>query len=337
LRYGGNDRAYASSPEVTPVSTQLNAQNSASDSGLPKWLTDILSGVFLGDFSENTSLTKLLAQIATGFIPIAGQIADVRDIIAAIKDIVSGKEGAWIALGIGVLAIIPGLDVLKGAKVLKPIFKALGDTGTREFVEFLVKNPSEVGRVAKVLGKLLDNNNVVELLAKNPDVVMPIIRKGSPEVIDALAKHGDDAVQVIAKYGDDGVHVAKNYDRYLELAIDPAHKGVPPTPAQLRESGVGLSLEGRGTLPGPLTRDPTGAAEFIDASGVKWDVKGFNSNFPPNKGGFSLDRDVGKIEKEIAQGERVILDTQNLKPEHVRALRERLEKLGHSDKVQWFP
>lgn len=79
----------------------------------------IVEGAILGDFKENPSGWNTLGQVAIGFVPIAGQIADVRDIIAnGIKLYKSGGKdgGAWFDLAMSVVAIIPGVgDAIKGA------------------------------------------------------------------------------------------------------------------------------------------------------------------------------------------------------------------------------
>jgi hypothetical protein len=49
-----------------------------------------------------------------GFVPIAGQAADARDLGAAGADVWQGEPGAWMVLGISIIAVIPGLDFLKG-------------------------------------------------------------------------------------------------------------------------------------------------------------------------------------------------------------------------------
>ena len=100
---------------------------------------------------------------------------------------------------------------------------------------------------------------------------------------------------------------------------------------------MGLSLEESGDLPGPIARDPSGAAEFIDKTGQKWDVKTFNSKFPPEKGGFSLSKDLGKIESEINAGENVIVDTKDLSPDHLSQLRDAVNDQPWRDNVKWFP
>ena len=103
----------------------------------------------------------------------------------------------------------------------------------------------------------------------------------------------------------------------------------------MREAEVGLALEEAGKLPKPLQRDPSGLAEFIDGSGQKWDAKRFNSNFPPKQGGYALKSSLEKIGAELAKGENVILDTIDLKPEHIAELRDAVTKKGWDGKVIW--
>jgi hypothetical protein len=125
-------------------------------------------------------------------------------------------------------------------------------------------------------------------------------------------------------------------EREDDLAADPAHNG-KATPGSRREAEVGLGLEDSGHLRGPITRDPSGRAEFIDADGKKWDVKAFNSNFKPRKGGYDLKNSLKKIQGEFDAGENVILDTKDLKPEHVAELKAAIEERGWSDKILWYP
>jgi hypothetical protein len=95
------------------------------------------------------------------------------------------------------------------------------------------------------------------------------------------------------------------------LASDPAHGGrIDAKSAQERR--IGLELEARGDVPGPITRDPTGWSEFIDASGQKWDVKGFISRLPPHKGGFDVNSDAGKVDYSLSQAENVMVDTSKI-------------------------
>ena len=53
-------------------------------------------------------------------------------------------------------------------------------------------------------------------------------------------------------------------------------------------------------------------AEFIDGNGQAWDIKSFNSNYKPNKGGFRLDKAMNTIKKSLDENENVIVDTSNM-------------------------
>lgn len=147
--------------------------------------------------------------------------------------------------------------------------------------------------------------------------------------------------------------------RFDELSKDPAQGG-KATPNSRREAEVGLDLEARGTLPGPIQRSPLGKAasgkdldlgEFFDRNGKAWDVKGFKDKFPPNarknpgqlmpkgmKGRYSRAEARETIQDEINGGKNVILDSRDLSP----AARADLDNLvksepGWKGKVIWYP
>ncbi len=73
------------------------------------------------------------------------------------------------------------------------------------------------------------------------------------------------------------------------------------------ERAIGLDLESRGLLHGPIRRDTVaGRAEFLDINNVAWDIKGFKASE------FDLVTDFGKVRKELDKGENVILDLSDL-------------------------
>lgn len=109
------------------------------------------------------------------------------------------------------------------------------------------------------------------------------------------------------------------------------------TPASVRERTVGLALESLGEVPARIRRDPSGQAEFIDGAGEKWDVKAFNSHFPPLAGGFDLTRDADKVDKSLAQGENVMLDTGRLSSNDLSALRNESSLRGWGQRAKWWP
>lgn len=138
-------------------------------------------------------------------------------------------------------------------------------------------------------------------------------------------------------YDSNGNYTGGRSKEELEaLAKDPSHykatrdidinKGI-------HEREVGLALEEQGLLKGPITRDLSGKAEFIDANGQKWDVKSFNSNYPPSKGGYTLNDSMKKINKSLAENENVILDTTYLKKEHEEELIGELKNKHLMDKI----
>jgi|GEM_PF-3804901 len=73
--------------------------------------------------------------------------------------------------------------------------------------------------------------------------------------------------------GDKGNYFDRSLDEYESSAKDPANNFGINEKSRI-ERQAGLELEARGDLPGPIVwdSDPAGA-EFIDANGVKWDVK----------------------------------------------------------------
>lgn len=130
--------------------------------------------------------------------------------------------------------------------------------------------------------------------------------------------------------------IERTPEEFENLARDPA-QGNAIIEKSIHERTVGLALEAQGKLKPKIKRDPSGAAEFIDGNGIKWDVKSFNSKFPPKKGGFTVEKGTRKIEEELRKGENVILDTTNLSPGHVEQLRGAVEAKAWGDKIVWFP
>lgn len=79
-------------------------------------LASFFEGAFGGDLADNDSWSALAGQTLVGFIPIAGQVADVRDTAAALKDYDDGKDGAGLNLLLAMISFIPGGDLLKAGK-----------------------------------------------------------------------------------------------------------------------------------------------------------------------------------------------------------------------------
>lgn len=78
--------------------------------------------LILGSFNDGEmSGTGMAGNVLIGFIPIVGQIADVRDTLASIKGVVQSPASivAWGGLGLALICWIPGMDALKTLKFAK--------------------------------------------------------------------------------------------------------------------------------------------------------------------------------------------------------------------------
>ncbi len=190
------------------------------------------------------------------------------------------------------------------------------------------------------------------------------LKQAAKEFAQAVAKMGVNAFLLIVSMVELGVSTVKGVknwwnnrkkisvasDKYTggrtqeelnNLAKDPEHKNTTnknDIAKGIHERKIGLDLEKRGKI-NTIIRDPTGKAEFIEnkGNGQKWDIKSFNSNYPPRKGGFKLERDLAKIVDEIKQGENVIVETTNMSSEHINALKNEINKIGLKANVIFWP
>ena len=121
--------------------------------------------------------------------------------------------------------------------------------------------------------------------------------------------------------------------RRQELARDPAN-GNKITDKSEHEADIALDLEKSGKLRGPVRRDPSGGADFIDGNGTYWDVKGFNSNNPGKPGNCTRAASMDAIRKAFRDNENVIVDTTNMKPHDIEDLRTAVqEQPGWSGRI----
>jgi hypothetical protein len=161
-----------------------------------------------------------------------------------------------------------------------------------------------------------------------------------------LASHaaGDDRVDPVKTGGGDSGSPAQDprlvpgtseYDEYVdELAKDPAHGGQVDAKAE-REAAVAVQAEADGDLPGPVTRTPFNAeggddGDFTDGTGQKWEVKSSPDVRPSyaNGPGQPIARPqtdttfTRMINKEVAQGQKVLLDPDGMTPDRLAHLQE---------------
>ncbi|XZE32452.1 amidohydrolase family protein [Pirellulaceae bacterium SH501] len=126
------ESSYATEPDVDLDSDDLFLEASSGVvNQSQEGLASVFTGAIAGDLSENDSWSAMAGQVGIGFVPILGQLADARDIIAASKNVLSGADGSWMQLGIATIAIVPGLDFLKsGRKAGRKILRSASETAT---------------------------------------------------------------------------------------------------------------------------------------------------------------------------------------------------------------
>ncbi|MGH3601628.1 MAG: hypothetical protein ACRDQH_15360 [Pseudonocardiaceae bacterium] len=101
----------------------------------------------------------------------------------------------------------------------------------------------------------------------------------------------------------------------------------------MQEALAALGLEGAGQLPGPVRRDATGAADFIDGRGKLWDAEVVNPTFPASRGGHYLATSSFKIGRKLLIDENVIIITDDLSAEGASDLKTAVDSVGLSDHV----
>lgn len=115
---------------------------------------ELIEGAVLGDFKENPTIWNTIGQVVVGFIPYAGQVADIRDLIASLKKIIF-EEGykdpwEWFNLVLVLIGIIPGFG---------DAIKALGrgaKGAIRDAISWLARHGDEIWQaVSRRVGDLL--------------------------------------------------------------------------------------------------------------------------------------------------------------------------------------
>lgn len=109
----------AQAAEPTAIE-RIDAAADAFESGVDTVLgvqSEIVEGAVIGDFKENPTIWNTIGQIAIGFVPYAGQVADVRDLVASIRKLSTGgwrDPWEWVNLVLVGVGFIPGLgDLVK--------------------------------------------------------------------------------------------------------------------------------------------------------------------------------------------------------------------------------
>lgn len=146
--------------------------------------------IILGDFYKGeTTWGGVIGNVFVGVIPGVGQAADVRDTIAAIKNVVQDpKSGAnWGMLGLAALGWIPlGGDLIKGGKkVGTKVAKELAQEGLEKGAKNILKqqvekflkniNPKDLGKIRKVRNMEIDGIKVQRILVGKPNGKLAVV------------------------------------------------------------------------------------------------------------------------------------------------------------------
>ncbi len=204
-------------------------------SGPQEGINSALEGAVLGGFSDNDTYSSTGAQIVIGLIPIVGQVADVRDAIAAAKHVAEGKKGSTleaIGAGIGFIPLVG--DWAKG-------FLKGGKKAIKEGVEQGLKHGDDVAKAIlknegeNALGKLSKQGD--NLTSKSVQKVLDSWELRNAVITARLKENLSQAIKQanltpkqladIAKNGRASTHWATQIDtRFKELVQnDPLLKG----------------------------------------------------------------------------------------------------------------
>lgn len=140
------ERQLHGTPAATVAQPPAPAPSSTSSASEPReGIRSFFDGALRGDYSGNASWLATAGQVAMGFVPIAGQIADVRDLSAAVKNWRSGEGSGWGVLAAGI-GFLPGGDAVKGAirgggKVADAAGEVAGQVAKRSDPELIAKHP----------------------------------------------------------------------------------------------------------------------------------------------------------------------------------------------------
>jgi hypothetical protein len=190
-----------------------------------------VDGFVRGDFSGNDSWSATAGQVVAGFIPIVGQIADVRDAAAAVGGIVSGREGAWADLGLAALGFVPGIgDVAKGA--VRGGAQAV-EAGT-EIAQQAARHGDDIAAAAA-----RGADDIAAGATRSADDVAAGAAQGADDVAAGAARGADEAGAVVrtGRVGRNEVSWtvdAEGRPVHAEATLHEVHDGTPRSSAEQR-------------------------------------------------------------------------------------------------------
>jgi len=305
-----------------------------------RWVAEALEAAAKVGARAEQMLAPMLAALArfktmlTGYRGLAGVVEvfeEIFNLFVKFLKLSYGLEGAGKGAGRGERAVAAAEGGAAGLRVERKLVNALGEPHEiKILLDGRVMRCSVVcdtiaasmrGRVSRLPPELQREANLLakraEQLEKNS---LATATKGLSDKermleLEAIAQQSTEVEQKMSKLeqkaGLPGApRPAPPFTRTTQeiddLARDP-DGAFQITAKGVQERTIGLDLESRGLLQGPIRRDTVaGRAEFLDINNVPWDIKGFKS------ADFDLVRDMGKVRDELGKGENVILDLSDL-------------------------
>lgn len=191
----------ANTPVQAEGAQQDTHQNTTKATESNEGVGSFFEGAVAGDFSDNQSWSATAGQVAIGFIPIVGQVADARDTIASFKKVWNGEEGGWLSLGASLVGWVPGIgDAAKAA--IRGGSKA-ADAGLEVGQQALRHGDEAVSGAAKKTDNAADAIGSEAELRRHPTSATGEASAGGPKATDTAnsARIVDAAEGVSARGG----------------------------------------------------------------------------------------------------------------------------------------
>lgn len=158
----GSSMASQSPKDVESDKADADILDEAGDGSAWDYFLDALKQALLGDFTDDANLLGTVLSVVIGFVPVVGTVADFRDLVADIYNLIDDGPTTeeWVSLGFTLVGIIPGI----------------GD---------VFKHGDEIGDTVKGILKNLDCADEVS------DTLKAFLRKGD-DIVSAVGNKVDD-------------------------------------------------------------------------------------------------------------------------------------------------
>ena len=199
------------------------------------YIEDSLNQALLGDFTEDGNLLGIALSIGIGFIPVVGQIADIRDLIADIYNLFDdGPETKeWVALAFTAVGFVPAIgDILKHTDEMAPLFRHLDNIvdGLGDVTKGAMKKGDEIFsaimKSADDISDFVDRHVLEGVTSKVDDMIdgIPGVRDVLDKVSDVMKREiGDSDTMigdVVSEFADGATEFTDHVQGWISDGID---------------------------------------------------------------------------------------------------------------------